>query len=296
MIRWPADLGLQARMGMTLILLGLVYVAFIGALAYTGIDGLFLVLIVAGGLLAQYFFSDQLVLLSMGARLVSDEEEPHLHQVMTRLAAIAGLPTPRIAIADSPVPNAFATGRNQKNAVVAVTRGLLGILTPAELEAVLAHELSHVRNRDVMVITLASLLSTAAFFVLRLFLSAPRHGGRGGRDSLWFIVPLLSGAVWVISFLLIKALSRYREFAADRGSAILTGRPADLVSSLMKISGEMDRVPTTDLREVEGMNAFFIIPALSGDAILELFATHPPVRERIRTLMAIEEEMNRRGP
>lgn len=295
MIQWQRDRGLQVRMIGTLLLLVIVYFIFIGVLAYIGINSLLLIVIVIFMLLLQYFFSDRLVLLSMGARLVSEQEEPHLHQVMTRLCAIGGITQPRIAIVDKAIPNAFATGRSPKNSVIAVTTGLLSMLNQEELEAVLAHELSHVKNRDVMVITLASLISTAAFFIFRNSFMIPQSGGRNGKDFLWIIIPILAAAVWAISFLLIKALSRYREYSADRGSAILTGQPSQLASALMKISGQMERVPTTDLREVEGMNAFFIIPAISGSSIVALFATHPSIEQRIAALGRIEQEMAGHG-
>jgi heat shock protein HtpX len=243
-------------------------------------------------LLIQYFFSDRIALWSMGARIVTEQEEPRLYETLARLCTIAGISRPRLAIVNNNIPNAFATGRNQKNSVIAVTTGLRNMLNQEELEAVLAHELSHVKNRDVMVITLASLISTAAFFIFRnSFMTARAAGGKSGKQNLWFIVPLLAAAVWIISFLLIKALSRYREFAADRGSAILTGRPSQLASALMKISGLMERVPTNDLRKIEGMNAFFIIPAISGSSIFNLFATHPTVEQRIAALERIEREM-----
>jgi heat shock protein HtpX len=291
MVRWPRDRGLQVRMVGTLFLLALVYFIFISVLAYIGIDTLLLVSIVTLVLLLQYFFSDRLVLLSMGARVVSEQEEPRLYETLTRLCAIAGITRPRLAIVNNAIPNAFATGRNAKNSVIAVTTGLLSMLNQEELEAVLAHELSHVKNRDVMVITLASLISTAAFFIFRNSLMTTRAGGKSSKQNLWFVIPVFAAAVWVISFLLIKALSRYREFAADRGSAILTGRPSQLASALMKISGLMARVPTTDLREVEGMNAFFIIPAISGSSVFNLFATHPSVEQRIAALERIEREL-----
>ena len=295
MIRWPRDWGLQVRMIGTLFLLVLVYFIFIAVLVYIGINTLLLVVIVMVFLLLQYFFSDRMVLFSMGARVVSEQEEPRLYETLTRLCAIAGITRPRIAIVDKDIPNAFATGRNAKNSVIAVTTGLLSMLNQEELEAVLAHELSHVKNRDVMVLTLASLISTAAFFIFRSSLMAPQSGGRNGKQNLWFIIPVFAAVVWIISFLLIKALSRYREFSADRGSAIITGRPSQLVSALMKISGMMASVPTRDLREVEGMNAFFIIPAISGSSILTFFATHPSVEQRIAALERIGREMVEHG-
>jgi heat shock protein HtpX len=279
----------------TLFLLALVYFIFIAVLAYIGIDALLLVAIVTIVLLLQYFFSDRLVLFSMGARIVTEQEEPRLYETLTRLCAIAGITRPRIAIVNKAIPNAFATGRNAKNSVIAVTTGLLSTLTEEELEAVLAHELSHVKNRDVMVITLASLISTAAFFIFRSSSQTSRAGGKSGKQNLWFLIPVFAAAVWIVSFLLIKALSRYREFAADRGSAILTGRPSQLASALMKISGLMERVPTTDLRNVEGLNAFFIIPAISGSSVMALFATHPSVEQRIAALEQIEREMGEHG-
>ena len=217
MIRWPRDRGLQVRMAGTLFLLALVYFIFIAVLAYIGIETVLLVVIVTIILLLQYFFSDRLVLFSMGAREVSEQEEPRLYQILTRLCVIAGINRPRIAIVDKAIPNAFATGRNPKKSVIAVTTGLLSMLNQEELEAVLAHELSHVKNRDVMVITLASLISTAAFFIFRNSFMVSGSRGRNGKQDLWFIIPFFAAGVWIISFLLIKALSRYREFSADRG-------------------------------------------------------------------------------
>jgi heat shock protein HtpX len=227
----------------------------------------------------------------MGGRIVSEQEEPRLHETISRLCAIADLPKPKIAIVESTVPNAFATGRSKDSAVVAVTTSLKQKLSQPEIEAVLAHELSHVKNRDMLVITIASFLSTVAFFLVRNML----FFGMGGRDrdrgaGAAVVVWVVSIVVWLISFLLIRALSRYREFAADRGSAIITGQPSHLASALMAISGVMERVPSRDLREVEGMNAFFIIPAISGDSIMKLFSTHPTIEARIRAL----EEMERR--
>lgn len=291
MIRWPFDLGLQIRMIGTMFLLALVYFIFIAVLASFGVDSLILVVIIVAVLLIQYYFSDKLVLMSMGAEIVTEQQEPQLHEMVTRLCAIAGILRPKLAVVHKAVPNAFATGRNAKNSVVAVTDGLRSMLTQDELEAVLAHELSHVKNRDSMIITLASLISTVAFFIFKNSFMIPRGGGRNEKENLWFLIPIMAAVVWVISFLLIKALSRYREFAADRGSAIITGNPSQLASALMKISGMIQRVPKRDLREVEGMNPFFIIPALSGDSIMELFATHPNVEKRIAALERIESEL-----
>jgi heat shock protein HtpX len=210
--------------------------------------------------------------------------------MVSRLCSIAGLPKPGIAMVKSNVPNAFATGRNQKNAVVAVTTGIMEHLNKSELEAVLAHELTHVKNRDAMVLTIASFLSTLAFFFVRNFLLF--GGGRRDRDSgNLLIVWLVSIVVYGVSYLLILALSRYREFAADRGSAIITGQPSNLASALTKISGVMPKIPSEDLRKVEGVNAFFIIPAVSRTSIFNLLSTHPPVEARIAALERIEKEL-----
>ncbi|HII06325.1 MAG TPA: zinc metalloprotease HtpX [Methanotrichaceae archaeon] len=287
--KWQHDRGLEARMLFTMFLLGLVYLAFLAILAREGAGLMVMLAFVSIFMLIQYFFSDKLVLMSMRAKIVSESEEPELHQMISRLCAMADLPKPRIAVVDTPMPNAFATGRNPGNAVVAVTTGIRRQLNQAELEAVLAHELTHVKNRDVMVMTIASFLSTVAFFIVRY--SFFFGGGGSGRDKggIWaaFFAAI---AVWIVSSLLIRALSRYREFAADRGSAVITGQPSNLASALMKISGVMPRIPKEDLRKVEGMNAFFIIPAVSGSSIMQLLSTHPPVEKRIAALQRIERE------
>ncbi len=271
-------------------LLAIVYLAFIAFLLTAGVGTVGIVVFAALFLFIQYFFSDRLVLWSMGGRLVSEKEEPELHEIVTRLSQLADLPKPRIAIVKSSLPNAFATGRSKNNAVVAVTTGIMHQLDRRELEAVLAHELSHIKNRDVLVITIASFLSTVAFFLVRNLL----FFGMMGRDRRdmggMVIVWIVSVLVWLVSLLLIRALSRYREFSADRGSAIITGQPGHLASALMKISGVMGRLPKDDLRRVEGMNAFFIVPAVSGDTLMSLFSTHPRVEQRIARL----EEMQRR--
>ena len=293
MKKWYHDYGLQARMLLTMFLLGAVYLLFLAVLyEFGGVGTSGLIFIAAIFLLIQFSFSDKLVLWSMGGRIVSEQEEPRLHETITRLCAIADLPKPKIAIVDSNVPNAFATGRSKDSAVVAVTTALMSRLSQPEIEAVLAHELSHVKNRDMLVITIASFLSTIAFFLVRNMLFFGMGGNRdrkGGGAAI--IVWIVSLAVWIISFLLIRALSRYREFAADRGSAIITGQPSHLASALMTISGVMERVPSRDLREVEGMNAFFIIPAISGDSIMNLLSTHPSVEARIHALSEMERRM-----
>lgn len=291
MARWYRDRGLQARMIITVVLLAAVYLLFIGFLATLGVGTLLILAIVTVFLLVQFFFSDRMVLSSLGARVVSEEEEPHLYQILTRLCAIAGMPRPRLAMVHSTVPNAFATGRTPARSVVAVTTGLVQMLDQDELEAVIAHELSHVKNHDVMVITLATFLSTVAFLIFRSWFLFGSDGDREGKESVLALLPIVAALVWAVSYLLIQALSRYREFSADRGAAVMTGRPSHLASALSKISGLMDRVPTRDLREVEGMNAFFIIPAISGSSIFNLLATHPPVEARIAALAQIEQEM-----
>jgi len=288
--KWYRDAGLQFRMFFTMFLLAIVYLAFLAFLFSMRVPFQGIVFFVGIFLVAQYYFSDRLALWSMGARIVDELEEPRLHETVARLCAIAGLPKPRVAVVESSIPNAFATGRSQDKAVVAVTTSLVHRLNQGELEAVLAHELSHIKNRDVLVMTIASFLSTVAFFLARNLLFFGMGGRRRDSGSL-MAVWLVSVLVWILSFILIRALSRYREFAADRGSAVITGRPSNLASALLKISGVMERVPNQDLREVEGMNAFFIIPAISGSSIMSLFSTHPPLEQRLAALERLEQSM-----
>lgn len=286
MVRWSADRGLQARMLLTMFLLAAVYLIFINVIMAMGVGIQGVVLIMGIFLFIQYFYSDKIALASVGARIVSESEAPELHELVGRLCAIAGLPKPRIAVVRTDIPNAFATGRSQSSSVVAVTTGLLRRLDKSELEAVLAHELSHIKNRDVAVMTIASFLSTVASVIVQniFFLGDRRDRESGSLIAVW-IVSLI---VWIVSFILIRALSRYREFSADRGAAIITGRPSALVSALMKISGTMARIPREDLRRVEGMNAFFIIPT---GAIANLLSTHPPIEARIAALERLEREI-----
>nr|QNO43566.1 protease HtpX [Methanosarcinales archaeon ANME-2c ERB4]QNO43609.1 protease HtpX [Methanosarcinales archaeon ANME-2c ERB4]QNO44691.1 protease HtpX [Methanosarcinales archaeon ANME-2c ERB4]QNO50326.1 protease HtpX [Methanosarcinales archaeon ANME-2c ERB4] len=288
MKRWQRDSGLSARMFLTMFMLFVLYIVFIGVLDYLGLP-LGTILLVAGVMLfAQYYYSDKMVLYSTGARVVTESEEPGLHEIVSRLCIEADLPKPRIAVVNSSVPNAFATGRSPKKALVAVTTALTQRLDRNEVAAVLAHELTHVKNRDVMVLTIASFFSTIAFFLVRylIFFGGSRRGG--GQIMIAWVASI---AVWIVSSLLIRALSRYREFAADRGAAIITGHPSHLVSALMKISGSMDRVPTEDLRKAEGMNAFYIIPVISKSSIMALFSTHPPLKKRVAALEKISREM-----
>lgn len=286
---WKRDFGLTLRIWLTLFLLFLVYLVFLAVLSWLGVGLPFLVLLVFGMAFIQYFFSDKLVLWSTRARVIEPEEYPELHRMVEKLAADAGIPKPRVAIMQTPVPNAFATGRSPKHAVVAVTDSIMRLLSPRELEAVLAHELAHVKNRDVLTLTIASFVAMLAALIMNNFLFASLFSRRS--DNPWIIAGIVAIVVYFVAQLLIMALSRYREFAADRGSAYLTGRPADLISALEKISGRMDRVPVEQKRVVESANAFFIIPALSGSTLMELFSTHPPLEKRIAALEKVEMEM-----
>jgi heat shock protein HtpX len=241
--------------------------------------------------LIQYFFSDKMVLWSTGARVIEGDEYPELHLMVEKLCKEAGLPLPKIAIMQSPVPNAFATGRSPKHAVVACTDSIMRLLTRDELEAVLAHELSHVKNRDILTMTMASFIAMIASMIMQSFFFSALFGGRNREGGSWIIIWVVSIIVYAISTLLILALSRYREFAADRGSALITRNPRALISALNKISGRMEAVPVEAKAKVEGANAFFIIPALSGNAIMELFSTHPPLEKRIANLEKVEAEL-----
>jgi heat shock protein HtpX len=298
------DPELTFRMFFTMFMLAVIYVAFIGLLFWAGVPWFFILIISVGMALFQYFMSDRLVLMTTGARVVTPQEEPRLHAMIERLAALAEMPKPKkIAIMETHVPNAFATGRNPKNAVVAVTRGLLNRLSEQELEAVLGHELSHVKNRDVMVLTWASIIVIMAGYLLQMLFWMSLFGGfggggdrRGGGQAALVMLAVYVGtiAVYFLSQLLILALSRYREYAADRGGAILTGAPLQLASALQKISSDIYRIPEKDLRQVEHASAFFIIPALKGDKIAALFASHPPVEKRIERLRNMQSQMERR--
>ena len=286
-MQWNTDWGLRGRMAFTMFLLFALYVVFVGVLTLYFQNFLFPLIMLGAFSIAQYFFSDKLALRSMGAKEVTPEEYPDLHKRMDRLSQQADLPKPTVAVADTQVPNAFATGRNKKNATVAVTTGLLRSLDADELDAVLAHELAHVKNRDVMVMTIASFLSTIAFFIVRW---GWLLGGNNRQGAPVIVAIAASLVVWIISFLLIRALSRYREYSADRGAALITGNPGALASALMTIDGRMDRVPKEDLREEAEMNAFFIIPIRSG-FIGKIASTHPSTENRIERLRQLEKEM-----
>ena len=290
MMRWKSDRGLEARMMLTMFLLAAVYLAFLAVLLSMSVSRIIVILFMGGFMFLQYFFSDKMILSSMGAKPVSESEEPRIHDMVRRLCQNANLPMPKIAVVKTAMPNAFATGRNQKHAVVAVTTGLLSRLNESEVEAVLAHELTHIKNRDMMVMTIATFLSSLAQMLVQWL--PFMGGGNRDRDSGSNVALLLvvSLVVWIVSFVLIRTLSRYREFAADRGAAIITGQPSHLISALTKISGS--RVPTEDLRRVEGpVSALFITPALSGSSLSKLFSTHPTLKARIDALQRIEMEL-----
>jgi len=286
------DTGLQARMLLTLFLLGLLYAVFVGVLFAAGAGAGLIVVVAVVLLLVQLFASDKLAMASLGLKEVSPEEEPELHGIVDRLCVQADLPKPRVCVMETSMPNACAMGRSQKSATVCATRGILDMLSPAELEGVMAHELSHVINRDVMVMTLASFFATLASMIAQFALFFGGGYGsdeEGERDIM--IVVLVSVVVYAVSFVLLRTLSRYREFAADRGSAVLTGRPSALASALLKISGTIERVPSQDLRKAEGMSAFFIIPARAKKSLMNLFADHPPLEQRLAALERLESQL-----
>jgi len=274
---------------LTMFLLGLLYVALIGALLAAGTGIVLMVVIIAGLSLAQLFFSDKLALAAMGAKEVSPEEAPGLHAMIERLCIQADLPKPRIAVADTHMPNAFATGRSQKSATVCATTGIMRTLSPSELEGVMAHELAHVKHRDVLIMTIASFFASVAAVILQFGFFF--GGGDDDENPSILIVLLVSFVVYILSFFLMLALSRYREFAADRGAAIVTGRPSALASALVKVSGAMQQVPTQDLRQAERLNAFFIVPTSVRGAVQTLFSTHPPMEKRIARLQQLEAQL-----
>jgi heat shock protein HtpX len=292
------DAGLSLRMLFTGSMLGLLYVVFAVVLFQVLNVGLIpMVLIVVAIGFFQYFTSDKLALSASGAKVVERDQAPELHDMIERLCAMADLPKPRVAVIDTDVPNAFATGRSPKHAAVAVTRGLWQRLEPREVEAVLAHELSHVANRDVLIMTIASFFAMLAGLLTRFGIYGGMFGGGRDRDNnsvpVWLIVLLVSVITYFLSQILILAISRYREFAADRGSALITGAPEHLMSALQKIASDMFRIPQRDLREVESMNAFFIIPASVKGSMKGLFQTHPPLEKRLAALGEIAREMGR---
>jgi len=284
------DTGLQLRMTFTMFLLGLVYVILIVALLGAGANGV-LVAVIAGGLaLFQLFGSDKLALRAMGAREVTPAEAPELHAMVERLCVQADLPKPKVAVADTRMPNAFALGRGPKSATVCATTGIMELLSPAELEGVMAHELTHVANRDVLVMTLAGFFATIAAYIVQFGFF---FGGGGDDDDnpSFMVLFLVSIGVYIVSFFLMQALSRYREFAADRGAALITGRPSALASALVRISSGMARIPQRDLRASQELAAFYIFPPGVGKSIGALFATHPPMEKRIEALERLERQL-----
>ena len=289
----PEDPGLSVRIGVTVLLLAAVYAFFVSVLWAAG-GSIFLIAIVIAGLaIAQYFFSDRLVLAAMGARPVSRAEAPDLVDRVERLAAQFDLPIPKVAIIETDVPNALATGRDPAHSVIAVTTGILSRLDGAALDAVLAHELSHVRHRDAAVLTMAAVFATVASFIVQMGFWLGLGGGDDrdgdGRPSV-LVLYIVSLAVWLVSFLLIRALSRYRELAADRGSAIMTGAPSQLASALVKISGAMERIPDADLRTVEPASALLLVPAFSRQSLIGILSTHPSLDVRLAQLRRLEAQ------
>jgi heat shock protein HtpX len=292
------DTGLTIRMILSFAILALLFGIFLSVLAYVGLGIIPITIIASLMVLAQWYFSDKIVLRISRAKIVTRDQFPKLHDMVERIVARNNLPKPKIAVIDTSMPNAFATGKGRKSSVVAVTTGLMDILDdPEELESVIAHELTHIRNRDALALTLVSILPTVAWYLMQFGFYGGLYGGMGyGRDrnngGIMIIVIVVAVLVLVISFFVIRAISRYREFSADRGAAQMTGKPVKLANALMKISGNMRQVPTKDLRQVEGLNAFFIIPAISGSTIGNLFSTHPPVEKRVQKLMEMEASMS----
>ena len=292
------DAGLTLRMLLTTGMLGLLYVVFAVVLFQVLNVGLIPMLVIVVGLAGfQYYTSDKLALLAAGAKVVERDQAPELHAMIERLCAMAELPKPKVAIVDTDVPNAFATGRSPQHAAVAVTTGLMRRLEPQEIEGVLAHELTHIKNRDVRTMTLASFFAMLAAMVARFGFYGGLFGGGRSRDSngppIWLILVVVGWVTYLISFILIRMISRYREYAADRGSAIITGAPEHLMSALQKIASQMSLIPQRDLREVAGMNAFFIVPTSVKERTAELFMDHPPLEKRLAALAQIAREMGR---
>lgn len=300
--KFRPDSGLTTRMVLTMVLLFVVYVLFVVGLVAAGLNIWLVLVLVAAFAAFSYFSSDKIAMFAMEAKEVSPQQAPDLHAVVDRLCAMADMSKPRVGIADTDVPNAFATGHSEKSAVICVTTGLVRRLEGPELEAVIAHELSHIAHRDVMVMTIAGFLGIVAGFLtqagLRFAMFSGMAGGRGNNNGpapavVALLVVLVSAVAWALSFLLTRALSRYRELAADRAAAYLTGRPSMLSSALSKITGDMARIPTRDLRQAEPFNAFFFAPALSekGFSFSQLIATHPPVQQRVSRLAEISRQL-----
>jgi heat shock protein HtpX len=292
LFRYKSDPNLSIRLIFCFIALSALYAIFIGVLTYLGVGFIPITVMVSIMLLAQWYFSDKMVLWFSGAKIVSKEQYPQVHEIVENLARRNNLPKPKVAVVNTSMPNAFATGKSHKSSVVAVTIGLLNILDYEELEAVIGHELSHIKSRDVLVLTLASIFSIVASFLMRYALFGAMFGGGGGYGDrsrnnagvAMLIVVIVAVVTWIVSFIITRAISRYREYAADRGSAQVTGKPMKLASALTKISGTMHKVPQQHAQRFQSLNAFFIIPAFSSNSLVNLFSTHPPVEKRIQKL------------
>ena len=287
------DGGLQTRMLVTMFLLGLVYAVLVGVLFAVGAGAITILVIAVALLSLQFFTSDKIALQTIGAKEVSPAEQPELHAIIERLCIQANIPKPRVAVVEMGMPNAFAIGRSQKAATVCATTGILELLSPGELEAVIGHELTHIINRDVMVMTLASFFASLAAMIIQFgfFFGGGFGGGDDEGEGDIGLVIFVAVAVYAVSFMLLRALSRYREFAADRGSAILTGRPSALSSALLKIAGTIEQIPSRDLRAAEGLSAFFIVPARAKQSLMNLFSDHPPLEQRIAALGRLEAQL-----
>lgn len=289
------DPGITIRIIACLSILAILYIVFITILAYLGLGYLPIMLISAALILGQWYFSDKIVLWSTRAKIVTKDQYSDLHTLVEQITSSNNLPKPKIAVINSHIPNAFATGKGHRNSVIAVTTGLLNLLEYDELEGVLAHEMTHIKNRDVLVITLASLFSTIAWQIMQFSFFGSMYGAGRDRNNggAMLIIIAVSFVTWIVSFLIIRAISRYREYSADRGAAQMTRKPRSLANALLKISGNMTRAPTKDLRHFEGYNAFFIIPAISRGSLFNLFSTHPPVEKRVQKLLDMERTMER---
>jgi heat shock protein HtpX len=293
------DHKLDVRMFITGLALVALYVIIVSVLLSLGVSTVLVIVIAAALIFSQYYFSDKIAMFSMHAKEVTPEQEPRLHEIVDRLCLLADMKKPRVGVAEMDMPNAFATGRNPSHAVICATRGLMNRLNDEELEAVLAHELSHVAHRDVAIMTIASGVGMLAGLVSRMALFGAMFGGGGGRGRggqnmvlLEMATLLFSIVIYIVSFLLTMALSRYRELAADRSGAILIGKPSVLASALVHITGDIGKIPRTDLRKTEGMNAFFFAPALSGNSAATLFSSHPSLERRLDQLNKLEKELN----
>ena len=293
-----SDHGLNVRMFITGLLLVVLYVIIVTVLLRVGVAMGLVIVIALALIFSQYYFSDKIAMFSMHAHEVTPEQEPKLHEIVDRLCLLANMEKPRVGVSEMDIPNAFATGRSPKHAVICATRGLMRRLNDEELEAVLAHELSHVAHRDVAIMTIASGVGMLAGLVSRIAMwSAMLSGGGRGRNGqnivlVEMVTWIVSLVIYVIAYLLTMALSRYRELAADRSGAILIGKPSVLASALVHITGDIGKIPRTDLRKAEGMNAFFFAPALAGGTAASLFSTHPTLEIRLDRLNKLERELN----